>query len=264
MTRVVQFMRDLVAKGMSWEDAALFAERFEEGLDMATTAAAISPALEKKRQRDRDRYWRNKGESGAESAGETVSEIAGETGAESDAKDAPAPVHTRGEDNPSTVVDLPYLTTPDSASAFANLDWPEGDKPSRTYLDQLEDALRDAAGAALASPAIAPKVKVLTPILALGRPGKGPPCDMQADVLPTVRARSARAPPGSVKSWDFFTEAILEARDKRLSGARAVEPIRQGNHHGRPDQPSRKFSAKQANMERAFAGAQRAIARGAR
>lgn len=38
--KLVTFMRDLVAKGMSWEDAATFAERFEDGLEEALVAAA--------------------------------------------------------------------------------------------------------------------------------------------------------------------------------------------------------------------------------
>lgn len=129
-----------------------------------------------------------------------------------------------------------YLTTPDDADE-ADLDWPESDKPSRAYLDKLEAALRDACGPALASEAVAPRVRVLAPILALGKPGRGPPCELQADVLPTIRARSARAPPGSVKSWDFFRDAITEARDRRLAGAPAQEPIHERANH-RSAQPT--------------------------
>lgn len=62
MTRVVQFMRDLVAKGMSWEDAAMFAERFETDLKTAVDEAVAlvkpirSPAAARQANyRDRQR-----------------------------------------------------------------------------------------------------------------------------------------------------------------------------------------------------------------
>lgn len=139
-------------------------------------------------------------------------------------QDAPAPVHTRGENNLSRLVDKPNLTTPNFASE-PDLDWPDADKPSRAYLDQLEGALLEAVGPALASAAVAPKVKVLAPILNLGRAGQGPPCDLQADVLPTIRARAARSAAGSIKSWDFFRDACLEARDRRLAGAPAMGEV---------------------------------------
>jgi hypothetical protein len=60
MSRIVQFMRDLVAKGMSWDDAATFAERFEDSLDDAL-AEAVAPktrsisAERQARYRDRKR-----------------------------------------------------------------------------------------------------------------------------------------------------------------------------------------------------------------
>jgi hypothetical protein len=42
MSRIVQFMRDLVAKGMSWDDAAEFASRFEESIDTAVAEAVAN------------------------------------------------------------------------------------------------------------------------------------------------------------------------------------------------------------------------------
>lgn len=61
MSRIVQFMRDLVAKGMAWEDAAVFAERFEESLEQALASAvkprsagAIRQANYRERQRNGD------------------------------------------------------------------------------------------------------------------------------------------------------------------------------------------------------------------
>lgn len=61
MTRVVQFMRDLVAKGMSWEDAALFAERMEQGIDDAI--ARVRPVRSSGAERQaRYRERRNNGD----------------------------------------------------------------------------------------------------------------------------------------------------------------------------------------------------------
>lgn len=89
------------------------------------------------------------------------------------------------------------------------------DKP---FLDGMEAKLREAAGQAInqASPAL----MVIAPILGLLSPGAGPACDLEADVLPAIRARAAKAKPGSAQSWAYFVGAITDARDQRLSGAR--------------------------------------------
>lgn len=149
------------------------------------------------------------------------------------------------KDITSNSVDRPNLTTleaRDERDAGA-LDWPETDKPSRTYLDQLEAALRRAGGAGLQ--ATAPNLCILGPILALGRSGNGPPCDLNADVLPVIAARCAKARPNSISQWGYFTEAIREARDRRLAGAPASQEI---SSHERPNSPAAKFDRKQRNL----------------
>lgn len=88
------------------------------------------------------------------------------------------------------------------------------DKP---FLDGLEAKLREAAGPVLN--VASPSLLSLAPILGLLRPGQGPACDLDADVLPSVRALAAKAKPGSVRTWTYFVAAITEARDLRLSGA---------------------------------------------
>lgn len=88
------------------------------------------------------------------------------------------------------------------------------DKP---FLDGLERELRAAAGTALN--VASPSLLVLAPILAMLRPGHGPPCDVEADLLPTIRALAAKARPGSVQTWGYFVGAVTEARDRRLAGA---------------------------------------------
>jgi hypothetical protein len=232
----IGFVRKALAMGVDLETALAMGEAFEAAQPVYVPPVGIvaDPAMERRRAYDRERQAEKRAALKAASTGHPPTSADSAEVRErpldiGPAKDAPAPVHTRGEDNLSRLVDTGInLTTLHSAGAFDDLDWPDSDKPSRAYLDRLEDALRDAAGPALASPAVAPKVKVLAAILALGRAGRGPPCDMQADVLPTVRARCARAPPASVKGWDYFTEAIREARDKRLTGAPAVETLHQG------------------------------------
>lgn len=232
-------MRLLADKGLSLEDMIAVAA--------ANEAERVAPdAAERKRIRDRERIAlkrynerlsRDKDDIECRSSGATKGDI----GATS------APPRPRIDNNlPS---ENNNLTIPD----FACASWPETDPPSKADLDRLQEALTEAGGLALASPAIAPKIAVLAPILRLARTGKGPPCDLQADVLPVIRARSARAPPGSIKSWDFFTEAICEARDRRLSGAPAQQSVPTHERPDTPPKPSAKFAARQANLERAFA-----------
>lgn len=103
--------------------------------------------------------------------------------------------------------------------------------PGRPELDQLEADLRQAAGPALG---VSPKLMVVAPILGLLRPGDGPSCDLEADVLPAIRACSSKAKPGSVQTWAYFQGAIIAARDERLAGA--------GRGEAPPTQPPEEWS----------------------
>ncbi|NEX95299.1 DUF1376 domain-containing protein, partial [Caulobacter sp. 17J65-9] len=102
----------------------------------------------------------------------------------------------------------------------------------RAELDRLERALRDAAGPAL--DAASPVLLNLAPILGLLTPGRGPPADLEADVLPAVRAVAARSRPGSVRGWGYFAETILTQRDRRLAGAPATDPTESSDERSRP------------------------------
>jgi biotin operon repressor len=42
-------------------------------------------------------------------------------------------------------------------------------------------------------------------------------CDVEMDILPTVRAIAARKPPQSISTWRFFTNAIADAKESRLA-----------------------------------------------
>jgi uncharacterized protein YdaU (DUF1376 family) len=47
-------------------------------------------------------------------------------------------------------------------------------------------------------------------------------CDMDADILPTIRSLSAKT--NKVTSWRFFDAAVFEARDRRVAPAPAIQP----------------------------------------
>lgn len=97
---------------------------------------------------------------------------------------------------------------------------PEPGKPWTGDTSALTDRL-----AALCGDAIVDKVNALglatsaTPIMWL-RTG----CDLEADIVPTMKAMASkyRAKPGQrrIMTWDYFTPAIEEARDKRLAAER--------------------------------------------
>jgi hypothetical protein len=42
-------------------------------------------------------------------------------------------------------------------------------------------------------------------------------CDFHLDVLPVIKARSAKAKPGSIRTWGYFGAAVFEARDARTA-----------------------------------------------
>lgn len=52
-------------------------------------------------------------------------------------------------------------------------------------------------------------------------------CDWTRDVLPTVERLGSRAKPGSIKSWRYFSDAVIEARDKRQGATVASQPAGQ-------------------------------------
>lgn len=85
--------------------------------------------------------------------------------------------------------------------------------------DDLSDRLCDAAGRAIANPAGAPGLLVLSDPIHWLESG----CHLQHDILPVIQARCAKAKPASVRSWSYFSQAVFEARDRRL--APAPDPI---------------------------------------
>jgi uncharacterized protein YdaU (DUF1376 family) len=80
-------------------------------------------------------------------------------------------------------------------------------------LDGLLEALQDAAGPAIANPAACPGLLMTAPISGWIEQGY----DLQKDILPAIRARSARAAPGTIRSWSYFTQAVADAKASRTA-----------------------------------------------
>lgn len=127
------------------------------------------------------------------------------------------------------------LQSPVTRHQIDNDDNPRASR--RSDLNEIEAALREAAGKSLDPTSTG--LMVLSLPLAWAADG----CDFELDVLPAVRAASARASPGSVRSWKYFTQAVADAKARRLA------PMPKGNPDERPNAaPSRDATAREAHM----------------
>lgn len=106
-------------------------------------------------------------------------------------------------------------TTPDEARDAVSNTGSETQPVSEPDGETLGHQLAEAGGEALANAASSPGLLVLSDPINWIRNG----CDLQADILPTIRARCSRAKPSSIRSWSYFTEAVYQARDNRLKPA---------------------------------------------
>jgi hypothetical protein len=95
---------------------------------------------------------------------------------------------------------------------------------TREESDQLCDRLLTAANGAMANPAACPGILVLSEPIRWLREG----CDLELDILPTLRARGHKAPPRSIKSWSYFTQAVADAKASR------ERPMPDGNASSAP------------------------------
>lgn len=77
----------------------------------------------------------------------------------------------------------------------------------------LVPQLEAAAGPALANTAACPGLLILSAVNGWIEQG----CSVEKDILPAIRARAARAAPGSIRSWSYFTQAVVDARATRLA-----------------------------------------------
>jgi len=85
--------------------------------------------------------------------------------------------------------------------------------PGQDELKELSRQMFAAAGNAMASEAIAPGLaSMMVPQMWLDQG-----CDLRLDVLPAVRHVASKIRQ-KIRSWDYFTAAVHEARDKRIAG----------------------------------------------
>ena len=135
-----------------------------------------------------------------------------------------------------------------SSLPFPSFPFPGGkedDDNARASLDRLEADLREAAGAALDPTSTG--LMVLDRPHAWARDG----CDFEHDVLPAIRAASARASPQSIRSWKYFDRAVADAKARRLA------PMPEGRCDERPDTPKSRDARARENH---LVGIQQALA----
>ena len=121
-----------------------------------------------------------------------------------------------GATRPEVAVISPRVATRPQATGSSVANPPslplEG-KRSAADLDVLRDALMDAGGEALADPAASPG------LIMLGEPQRwlAQGCDLEGDILPAIRACTARMPARSIRNWGYFTQAVVNAKAARLA-----------------------------------------------
>ena len=101
-------------------------------------------------------------------------------------------------------------------------------------IEELRDKLLDAAGGIVTSTAMAEPQRWL----AAGY-------DLDADILPVIKAKVAHWTRGNISSWAFFTKAIAAAHATRLAPIEAAPPTAAPTP--RPDRP-KSWSQRQAEL----------------
>lgn len=80
--------------------------------------------------------------------------------------------------------------------------------------DHLENQLREACNGALANPAVAQGLFDLSAPLGWIKNG----CDLEADILPTLRAIGKRDHGKGISSWQYFSRPVAAAKARREQG----------------------------------------------
>lgn len=185
-------------------DAIIIAVRAIEERDAVEAERRARATERKRRERERERDRKRDGHA----------TVAGQS---SDTPRPPSFPHTpkhppiSPRTTPDEARDAASEPVSEPMSASMPISGPDGETLGRE--------LANAAGRALAKPAAAPGLLVLSEPMNWIRNG----CDLKADILPTIQARCSRARPSSIRSWSYFTEAVYQARDNRLKPA--PEPI---------------------------------------
>lgn len=102
--------------------------------------------------------------------------------------------------------------------------------------DELSRRLTEAAGSCIADPAAAPGLLMLGTPMAWLADG----ADLELDIIPALKAVALRHKGRRVMTWDYFTNPVAEAKQRRLAKLPAVEVA-----------ASRPMSARDASIERA-------------
>ena len=153
------------------------------------------------------------------------------TGAEAPAKQ---PLNDSKADDKREPSSLPFPSLPFPGGKYDADDPRASQQPD---LNEIEAALREAAGESLDPTSTG--LMVLSLPLAWAADG----CDFELDVLPAIRAASARASPGTIRSWKYFSQAVADAKARRLA------PMPKGKPDERPHTAkSRDASAREAHM----------------
>ena len=247
---VVGFVRKALAMGVDLETALKMGEAFEAEMPVYVPA---SP--EKSKGAIRTERWR-KGKASqsvteASQSSQTVTERHQASPSVTERHDVTplAPVHTRGEDNPSRLEVTGFAAAVAAEAREPGFDWPPGKAVDHAKL------LVAAAASPKLDPAKQPGLVTTTGRLeAWRRDG----ASWEHDVVPIVTTLARKTGP-PVNTWKFFDAAIAQSiADNR----RALDiPAANGNRHERPDQPSAKLAGKISNLERSLRGAESAAAR---
>jgi uncharacterized protein YdaU (DUF1376 family) len=109
---------------------------------------------------------------------------------------------------------------------LSRIQYPESNIQSvvRHSPEQLLQKLQEAGGEALANYAASPGLLMVTEPMRWIENG----CDLELDILPTLRARALRSKPRSIRAWGYFTQAVLDAHATRTAplpkGQAATQP----------------------------------------
>jgi hypothetical protein len=245
--RAAEFFQRCLDAGMPTDMAITAMRAFEAEVEIV-----IDMTLDKRRSSDRARQAKKREKDNVKSREVTLEPVTHVTTRDQrDGQDARAPVHTRGENNLSRLVDTSFADVVVAEAREAGSDWPAGKAAQHAKL------LVEAVSSSRLDPSRMPDLVTTAGLLdAWKRCG----ASWEHDVLPVVTALTRKTGP-PIRNWKYFDPAIAQSvADNR----RALQiPAANGPRHERPDPPSPKFDRKQANLERSIRGAQSAARRGA-
>lgn len=135
-----------------------------------------------------------------------------------------------------------------SSLPFPSLPLPRGKEDiddTRDPVTAISDLLWEAGGKALNTTS--------TGLIVMSRPiaWLQDGCDVEADILPAIRAAAARASPQSIRSWKYFDQAVADAK------ARRIAPMPEGRTDERTDAPKTRDARARENH---LVGIQQALA----